>query len=90
MSYSVDSLIHDIGALKPGRGHNVCVAGAMLAALDPRALNAVETALADRRIPATRVCEVLEKHGVQVHEAGLRRHRRRGTPGGCSCPADQP
>ncbi|MGZ4745696.1 MAG: hypothetical protein ACXVYY_01300 [Oryzihumus sp.] len=52
----------------------------------PESFSKLLAVLDNLAVPASFVADVLTKHGHQVSDQTVRRHRRRGTAGGCRCP----
>ena len=64
-----------------------CGVGAILEELDPLAREGLETAMAKPSVRSTAIALTLHAWGYQIKAPTIARHRRAGTPTGCSCPA---
>lgn len=79
-------LLADLDALAPMPGRTKCHTALILEQLDEEARSVVEAKIDDQTIHASVLADVLTRNGHPVHGDSVRRHRRRGTAGGCKCP----
>ena len=84
MSLTLD--LDDLSALKSRPGPK-CSVVKLLSNLEEDARAKLKARMDDPEVEATKLAELLTRHGHAISADTIRRHRKRGTGNGCSCTA---
>lgn len=76
----------ELDILLASKGKTGCVVSFILNSLPDDQRVKLESLLSAEVVPASRIAEVLVKHGFTVQDKSIARHRRRLRGAGCSCP----
>lgn len=82
-----NSLDQALDSLVPGgrRKGPECQLGVLLRELPPKTSEKLLEKIDNQDIPTTHITDVLNKSGHDISIHAVRRHRHRGTSGGCVC-----
>ena len=64
----------------------MCAVRWVLERLEPEQAEKVNALIEANVVAAPKIATVLNKHGFDLNDKAIARHRRRKTGGGCSCP----